>query len=229
MRDVADLSVTQYYLYAPGRVPFAHLSTRQALDTFRTAFAFREASPLLSGVELVFEGGAAQSPEKGLVTIRRLHIGDRRILLDVAAESATAEAVSALVHAQVAKLDPTDRFASSKPVSVRQETTCTALLDVAWDRFLNPALVQFLEKTFARVASDDEATVTLNTLKLRFLYDYQVQSAAVRQYGITLAPKPLIVEPVVDTPLTEQRYFTTSPTDSATHLKLLADLEKSLG
>jgi len=224
MKDVANLESTQFYLFAPGRVPLRSVSTRQGIERIQECFSFREVA-LGSNSELLFEGGLAEHQN---VHFERLQISDRRIVVTVGGDSAAADGTFKALRELIVKDELQGRFATAEPVCFRQETNCSVVLDIEWKLFFNPALCEYLTGPFLGLASDKEADVRLAGANLRFAFSYVVKDERVSQHGIALSPKRFIVEPLANTPLSENRYFTSSPTDSETHLRIVGDVERLL-
>ncbi len=226
MRDIADLEVTQIYLYAAGQIPHKHIQTGNSVDQIRERFGFRGVMP--AGSELLFEGGVIEVPKHGKVPLTRLQLSDRRIVLSVAANSAVAADAFGVIRSMISQMDPGSNFDKAKPITFREETGCVVTLDIDWEGFFNPAVVRFLQGPVTEALSDEEATVSIAHAKYRFTFSYSVKSQAIPQSGIILAPKDFVVEPLANVPLSERRYLTGSPTDSETHLKLVQQLESVL-
>jgi hypothetical protein len=226
MKDIGEMEVTQFRLFAPGRIPYKQICTQHGLERIQQAFAFRETAALPGNIELLFEGGSLAHPERAQVGVNRLQISERRVAIAASGDSPAADQIFEALKKILIALDPSDLFIKSKPVSVRQETTCVATLAFGWEDLFSPSVSKFLHGAFPRAASDKEAEIRLNSVRLRFGFTYEIKDEAISQYGITLAPKSFVIEPQKDTPLSERRYFTGSPTDSKTHLSLVSDFEK---
>jgi len=227
MKEIADLESTQILLFGVGQVPYKYAQTRDGTAQIKEHFKFKLAGNMPLTSELVFEGGVAEGTGER-ATITRLQIGDRRMILTVAADSATTEKVLEDLRKILAGFDPASRFEKATPITHRHETTCSATLDFDWRTLFNPVLAEFFESRVAKATSDSEAGVSISHATCRVTFSYSIKSELITQSGITFSPKDFVVEPLASTPLAARRYFTASPTDSKMHLKLLEDLETAL-
>lgn len=228
MKDVSDLETTQIYLYAAGQIPFKQILTQESVQGIRSAFGFREPSNVLGANELVFEGGMIDIGPLGKVTLTRVHLGERRIIISVAGSSAVAGGVFDVLCRIISGMEPTRRFDKINPVTVKEETTCVARLDLEWEDFLNPVFVEFLRADVTGAVSSKDAAASLSHAKYRITFSYTPTTTVISESGISLAPKDFVVEPLANSPLSERRYLTSSPTDSETHLRLVEMLESAL-
>ncbi len=228
MKEVTDIESTQIRLFAPGYIPYRAVSTRQGIERLQDAFGFREVGLAAGGIEIVFEAGLFKTEEQRHVPISRLQISDRRIVVAVASDTPTAGLFLEAVRQVVGSDDFDGRRTQVEPVCVRNETSCAVTLDVSWEEFLSPPLGRFVSQDLRGLLSDREAAVSVIGLNFRLSLGYSVKDERITQYGFTLAAKKLVIEPLANTPLAARRFFTSSPTDSETHLRIVEEIERVL-
>src|SRR5688500_10856505 len=153
MKDVSDLETTQIHLYAAGQIPYKQILTRESVELIRNSFGFREPSGVPGVTELIFEGGKVNLGGFGDVTITRIHLGERRIILSVAGNSAAADQLFVVLRSMISGMEPARGFDKMNPITFKQETSCVARLDIGWEEFLNPRFVEFLKSTVTKAVS----------------------------------------------------------------------------
>ena len=63
---------------------------------------------------------------------------------------------------------------------------------------------------------------------LSFNVPFEVTDSSVAELNIESYTKSFTIEPRIGVSLKEKRFFTSSPTDSKTHIKLISEFEKKL-
>jgi hypothetical protein len=161
------------------------------------------------------------------VTVESVRIEPRRILISASSTSEDADRIYARLKEILASIDPNKRFSQVEPLSVAQETACTVTLDVPFETFFSEPVRRFTAALADRLSSPGAKPI-VRPANFSIGVNYAVTDQRLILQGITFSPKQIVIEPRVGTDPAELRYFTASPTDSDTHLRLVEELESSL-
>jgi hypothetical protein len=226
MRDTTDIEAQQIRIYPMDSLPLGRLASPAVSAAFREMFGWTKAEAAEEG-GIGFGPGFFAGPDGAdSITIKSFQLNDRRLILTVVGETRMAHrAYDAMLHFFVESTGwkPVD------PVVVTEQTACVTTLDFDWLDLMSPAVARFVQGPLleaASLASPAPAVVRGMSFQLRVAYSGAPQE--ISAHGITLSDKRVVVEPRVNTPFADRRYFTLSPTDSETHLRLVAQLEKDV-
>ncbi len=224
MKDVSLLEVRQVRIFPADRLAFAHLAAASATLALAKLLGGAVSSVSVPG-ELTFVAGSFVDDDgKTTRVIKTIQISDRRIVLVVEGDSAAANKAYELVRAFVAEIgtDP------GKPLTLTEETTCVATLDFDWTALIAPAVRDFGLGVMLEKLSSAGSSPEIRGLSFSFRLSYPDVPEELHRHGVTLAEKAFTIEPRIQTPLSERRYFTSSPTDTSSHFKLIEALEQAL-
>lgn len=226
MKDVAEINVVQVRIYGADRIPFQELSAGKNPELLRDALQFRELQP--DGRGLAFTNGLFAGP-LGATVVTGLSVDPRRILLRVRGHSAQADAVHRKVW-EVLESMTTSRVATPEdaPLILTQESTCIATLEIGFDQLVAPALLKLLRDQSQSLLKGPGEVKSIDFQSLTFNVGYDSERPFLQQRGIALVNKQLTIQPRAGTPLSEKRFFISSPTDSETLLKLVSAFEAEL-
>ena len=224
MREISDLNVKQIHIFATDRIPFAPLRTPVGQKALVELFSWGEIGANPAVGELIFKAGAFQPKEGPPIIVNNLQISDRRIVLDVAAETEKATLVYSALAETLARFDVSRRWTDAAPIVLVHETNCVVTMEFEWSSLLSSPILQFAQVLNSRFSSDT-ADASIAGVKCGIVFSFAVKHASIQAHGITLTNKVFAIEPRVSTPLSEKRYRTCSPVDSSTHLALLRDFE----
>lgn len=216
--------VMQVRVFAPDVVPYRLIITPLGTNLLKQSFGFRDASWNQENGDYVFQDGTLEH-QGAIVPIIWLGFNDRRIVIQVQGDSGAAHAAYSAVSAILAELVPT--FRDPVPLLFNEETSCSARLDFEWTALLNPVLVGQVTRK-VKESSPKETEMAVKGVTLRFTLGAARKDELLNDYGITIFDQIVAVEPKANVPLSERVYFTYSPCDSDTHLKLVSELEASL-
>jgi hypothetical protein len=223
-----SVSVKQFRIFRPDTLPFPLLRTRSGVEALKTMLRFRDAiiDPVSS--DIAFNGGDVQDGTRFIV-VNSLQINPQRMVLDVAADSASANLAFQAVAAVFAQLGRAfGGVEAEEPLVFTEETTCIARLAFQWEELLSEKFADFVSAKVLPQASTRDGDASVSGLQLRLLIKYDAKNAALKDHNVFLGNKGLIVEPRENLPLSERTYFTSSPLSSDAHLRLLGELESSL-
>lgn len=231
MKDITDLKVTQVRLYPIDSVPLRALAIEKNITPFKSILRFKSATLGDEKTELIsftfLNGEYEYQGEVHLV--ERLIIEPLRLSLSVFGTSSVADALYEEVRTILVAAEPNGSFGSAEPYLKVEETSCVATLDVNFRKLFAAPLLQFLDKTVQRRTSTELASSSVQPMTFSARISYELLNSGLKKAGVQLLDKLLTIEPRIRTTLEEQRYYTFSPTDSETHLKVLREFEKALG
>lgn len=221
MRDIIELAVAQIRIYASDVLPFLSVHSAPGARRIQEAFQFRnvDADPL--GRHVRFGYGVFEYEGRS-VNVIDLLIDPRRIQFQIRGSSLIADAFCLAVLRLFVPIGDI-----AEPLMKSDETNCVAILDIDFTDLVSPALMNFAmhdAKDKLRTAYGKPKAIGFRSLS--FEIKYQPFNSELEEHGIALANKTLTIEPRTGTSLRERRFYTTSPTDSDTHLELLKRLEE---
>lgn len=223
MKNVTGMYVQQTRLFAPDVVPYRLVTTAKGMDRMKEVLGFNNTN-WQENLEFAFQGGTIEY-QGMIVPLTWVSFHDRRIIVQVLGDSGAAHAAYAAIDEVLAELAP--GFRGAIPLWASDETTCIAQLDFDWTALFNPAFVDYVSRR-VREFSSAEVERFIRGVNVRFTLGIEKKSKELSEHGVTLFDQSLIVEPRADTPLSDRIYHTYSPSDSDTHLRLVAELEKNL-
>jgi hypothetical protein len=227
MKDLQILEVKQIRIFAADALPLASLINRRAGKTFVERFGWGEMNASAPG-EIRFGTGLFPSADAPITTVvKGLEISERKVALTVIGDTATAATVYAGITEFLAQETGQEAWKAA-PLVLTHETQCVATCDFDWSALVGPPFTSFVTGELLRGLSSRDGQATIASLKLGFELRYTEIRSDLQEHGITLANKAFVIEPRAGTPLSERRFFSTSPTDSETHMRLLRNLEEAV-
>lgn len=225
MKNIANMYVMQTRLYPPDVIPFRLIMTPVGANLLIEAFGFRDATWNQETSEYVFQDGLLERINSGnTIPITWLSFRERRMIVQVFGDSDAASAAYMAVNEKLAQLAPD--FQNPTPLLFSEETSCVAQLDFDWTALLNPSLAELVAQQ-AKGLTTEGVGKAIRGVSVRFSIGVTVNER-LRDYGVTFADQTIAIEPRAEVPLSERTYFTYSPCDSSTHLKLVSEVEASL-
>jgi hypothetical protein len=228
MKNIVDITVTQVRVYATDSLPFADLRRADNLKTVKETFRFENIQSDPLGLQLGFSNGTFEHRGKS-VHILSLTVEPRRVLIQVRGRSSMADALYSAFSDILANFAGQPKGSKFEPLLKAEETACVATLDIDFDDLVAPPLLRFIQtdgKAKLRTEFGSPKSVTFKTLS--FEVKYSPVSPQLEEHDVALSSKLMTFEPRLATPLREKRFFTSSPTDSETHLAILEALEKEV-
>ncbi len=220
MEQIQNLLSERIAVYPPGVIPLNRLLVGAYAPRLAEAFAFSELTPGEGRIELkkgIFK--------EGEVVVLALAVDARRIVLGVEGSAADADTVVAKV---TEILFGDDGAAAPEPVTVSAGTSCTARLDFDWSELYNPRLTAFVgDKVLPVVGTQIGAEPWVSGSVAQFQIKFEAPRG-LDENAVTLSPKLFSIGPEEQRPLSDHRYFTSSPTRSEEHLDLLEALEGAI-
>lgn len=233
MKDISELSVNETKLFRADIIPFRSLVTATYLSKFTAPFMFKHAEIVeddnknLLGV--LMNTGEFRIDDK-VYPIEFLMIERNKIAFKMHANSDITHKFYHTVADYLSGIDGDGQFKKNKPLIETMATTCVVTLDFDYTDIFSKKITSFINKDATKACTDvieDVARIQILPKSLAFTVNYLVTDKRLLESSVRIDSKQLVLEPRVGVSLKERRYFTSSPTDSKTHLHLLAELEKS--
>lgn len=225
--DIMYTFVSQINLIRFDELPFFRVMSQVGRERLVAAFRFTDlAQPNAEQPVIVFRFGTLEI-DKREISLPRLHIEPRKIVLDVEGTSSDAAAAYEAVVEELATLaDATsDRF--MEPVLQAYETVVVSQLNFQATQLINPVLTEVANGMLQDAQAHGSATAVLTPSSVRFEVDYLMEDRVLSQYRIALNRKELTIGPRKGYPLTEQIYESQAPVDLDAHLEMLQNLEEA--
>jgi hypothetical protein len=223
--QVISLNTRQSRIYKSDIVPFRFLSTKLAIDFVTTQFRFRESA--VEGGELVFVGGSHVPTEQAIIVVNAMSINERRIVIDVAGTTQEADILFSALRGLLAQAENQPRIAITAPLIVSHETECVAEMEIDWRDLVSDQVAELVSGPALR-ASEGENAGRIAGMALRFTFAFTAKDASLAENSVSLSDKRFIIEPRTGVALTDHHFYTASPLDTDSHIRLLEEFEKKL-
>lgn len=160
--------------------------------------------------------------EKNKIIVNKLSFEDRKIIIDAASTSAKSNELFSVIARDIIRYDCTNTFNPSDAVLKSEVTSCVAFLDIDYMRIYSNKLKSFVKNNFAPLLT--RKYLGIQPSKMSFIVNFKPDKELLKE-KISLAQKTLTIEPKADIGLEKKIFYSMSPFDSDTHLKLLEQFE----
>lgn len=228
MKDIVDLTVTQLRIYPMDGLPFADIRLTSSVKAIKETFRFENVQVDPLGIQLTFSNGTFENRGKS-VHILSLVFEQRRIQIQVRGSSPMADAFYSALSKLLESFGKRPKHNGLQVLLKAEDTACVATLDIDFEELVAPGLLRFvLNEGKAKLRTDYGTPKSIAFRNLSFQIKYAPTVPDLEEHDVTLSNKLLTIEPRMATPMRERRFYTSSPTDSETHLALLEKLEKEI-
>ncbi len=234
MRNILTVSTRTSRVYKPDVIPFSILSTMSSLKAFQEFYKFINFEKIegADGTITAFKflNGEVQINEQ-VVPISELTIETRRILLLIQEAGDLAEEIRSLIDERIADIGKIGAFKESDVIVDSVDTQMVAELDINMEDLYAPKAYSFMTEAMVQPCTASvkgKAEVEIYPDRFSFKVKYNNYVNEINQYGAMISPKPLVLEPRVQTHPNQQIFFISAPVDSITLVSLIEKLEKSL-
>ncbi len=224
MKNITDLTVSQDRIFPIDLIPFRSINAESAINKIRQAFNIKEVDSSQADKVNFLRGETKIG--KSIKVIDSLSIEPKRIWFTFVGTSKEANLFYESLKGIVVQFDQNQVFRSSKPLTKIEQTVCSVNLDVDFRNIFADKFNNYLNKTVMEGLSSKLTTAHIKGMIFYTDISYQIKDPSLISHNITLYPTYFSIQPRVDTPLEEKRFYTMSPTDSDTHLKLLEEFER---
>lgn len=229
MRNIRSMTVTQHRIFEADQIIFSLIARPVGLNALKELLSFRAAAVNTESGDLVFQDGSCQIGD-ATVLVGSVILNDRRLAINVEGDSRAAHLVFGLIAEFFLQLGETFKqgkppLESIEPLVFTEETMAVVELDFDWPQLFSQELVAAAEGFTARAKP---VAMTIRNALARFTISYFQNDPRLKEGGVAFADKVLAIEPRIDVPFSERVYFTTSPSDSETHMGMVRALEEAL-
>lgn len=184
-------------------------------------FQFRNMVPAADSSGLEFFSGSLTHDGK-TITITRLHLTPNSVTINVAGRTESVDPVFKQVTQSIQKISK-DYMPDVR--RTHEWSTCTAQLDFEFSKIFNDKFYGFMTKKMADASNTTEYKTIIEPRTFRATIKY---SAIDPSNTNPMPSQEIYFEPRAGTQLSERVYFSSGLFSSATHFKLLEDLERDL-
>jgi hypothetical protein len=232
MKDIKELTVQLVKIFPVDYIPYTHLFRPDFIAHMKKKYLFTkhqmpfEYIPKDTPNLLIFLNGEYLCGEKRMI-INRLNFEDRKIILEAMASSEVSGEIFSAIAEDIKTFDPTNRFDPSDASFESEKTSCILSLDVHYMSIYSEKMKTFINSSFAPLL--EHKYFEIRPKRMRFEVEFEPDINLAKEERITLAPKDLTIEPRLGQRLNTKMFYSESPFDSDTHLKLLEEFEKIFG
>jgi len=228
MKNVRELTVNEIYIYKMDVIPFRSVITATNMEKIFSSFLFKESEmgEGESNIESITMKLGEFKNKNEVYPIDFLRIEPRRIVFSIKGSSEIAEQFSNGVFTLLAEIDKNGFFKESKPIFRTVQTSCSVDLDIdlidLFTKKMGKFLTSLVQASSTMFDFKPKITAKSNSIVFELIYELPEE---LKNEKIAIRPKKFILEPRIGTPQKDKRYFISTPTDSATHFKLISEFE----
>jgi hypothetical protein len=225
VKDIVDITVAQARIFPADSLPLTELRAPTNAALLKDAFKFGAVQGDPFGLQLSFTNGTFEHRGKP-INVLSLIFEQRKMSIQIRGRSPAADAFYSAVARVLQSIGGQPRTSRLEPLVKADETSCVVTMEIHFEDLVAPTLWQFIQKEAKHKLRVDRVKARSITFKnLSFEVKYEIDPL-LAEHDISLTSKLLTIEPRTGTPSNERRYFTSSPTDSETHLEILEGIER---
>ena len=232
MKDVKELMVMERMIFDVDIIPFRQLVTASNLPKFTNLFLFKNTElveePNIHVLESVKMTLGEFKLDDKIFPIDQLIIDRRAIAFVLQADSDAANKLYLSIADLLREIGHNKEFTAENYLLRTTTTNCVATLEVDYRDIFSKTFLSFVKKEATNTmasAVENKAKIKILPKSLAFNVNYSVTDKSLIDSNIIITAKQFIIEPRVGTKIEDKIYYTSSPTDSKTHLKLIEDFE----
>jgi len=210
-------------LYSPVSVPWNELLLSTNLGRLGETYKFKEigqvAADGLDAATAVVAKSGEFSVSDTVLPVVQLAIQPNLVEAQLATETEGADAFLRDLERFLKGLDP-NKNAELQPYTTTHQTIAIVKLQVPFEALLSDRLREFLAKKAQPMLKLPDAEAHIRLTHLNWQVTFQTDSN-----DYIYQPKALALEPRAGSKPSDNLYYTHSPTDFATHMKLLQEFE----
>ncbi|MBI3014631.1 MAG: hypothetical protein HYY65_06145 [Candidatus Tectomicrobia bacterium] len=234
MKDISNLTIERTFLFRQDSIPFAGLLAPGTIERAFQPFRFGVAGTIIqepsSGkiLELQMANGSFDVDKEKSLIVGKLDISERKIHFTIGSTFEESEKFFRAVLDSISGATQVSMSPGTDILVSTIQTSCAVTLDFSFETFFSPRFLSFLQGQAQQLMSISVADVNVRPFKFSAEVSYAVKDESLHKHKIMVSNKPLVIEPRVNTPFEENRFFTSSPCDPETHFNLLRALEDSM-
>jgi len=227
MKIIKGPTVTQIRIFPQDAIPYTDLAIRKNFDQFREKFSFSKTEipfPFyeLGAPKIINLSGGSITVDDESILINSLNFDERKIVFIIEAPSDKADKAFNIIGEELRDIDRYKNFSASNYLVKTEETECTVHLNIDYHRFFSRQFISFIKKSVAKHSEQPLRKLALKSLCFEISFE---QRKTLEDVRISIVPKPFTIEPRFATREEDKIFYTRSPYDSETHLRLLKELE----
>jgi len=222
MAEILQLFSITRHLYQPDALPLARLQLESSLQRLKERYRFT-GTAAAPGVPLLASAGeflphGSTSP----VPVQQVAFVSNAIEVQVSGDTKTAEELHRDLRAFLAEISGGQK-PSFPEYAMSVQTLAIVRLGIPVEALFSDKLNRYMTNVAIPAFKLADAELHVQLARLQWVVNY-TRDATDYHYE----PKLFTLEPRFGTRLSDQIYYTQSPTDSETHLRLLEEIENSL-
>jgi hypothetical protein len=224
MPEILRVFTIARFLFGPDTIPWSYVLLESNMERLRERYRlkpFAQVADAQGNVALVASGAGEFVSGESRQAIEQLSLEPTALQFQISATSKEADSFLGDLSLFLRDIDPNARFDLSRQYTRTYQSIAIVRLDVAYEELLSPRLRRFLENTAPSALALPDAPADISLQHLSWAVRYRTQ----RTEWFYL-PKVLTLEPRAGSKPEEKIYYTQSPTDFETHLKLLVSFEQ---
>ena len=231
MKNIRELRTTQIRIFPTDEIHFQSLQRQTAINKIKEKYKLKNiitpTIPEIPSIEiqkiLIFTNGEFVYKNKTYL-VDRLVIENRRIIITMASHSEIADEFYTDLRNLLIELDLRDAKSNYNALVKSEETTCVAKLDFYLYQLFERNFINNFQQTLLNKIESHGCKIEIVPNVVRFKINYLNEPELYRKNKITFADKEFILEVRERTSYEDRIYFTSSPTDTKTHLELLSEI-----
>lgn len=226
---VMDLRSTLIMIFRPDELPYGALSRDDAAEDLLDRYGLAQEKPpfAIPGTQanLLYRNGKVEIGGSQRL-IDQIAIEPRRMLITVSGETHIAQTLFEELRGYIRNVELRQTDYAYEPVSLTHETQATTQMTFDFSSLFAGSAVPVVKSHLSASLPDYGATLDIYPISVRFRVGYRNPPASLARSRISLVEKTLTLEIKEKTDPADRILFSTSPSDSATHLSLLETLEQ---
>ncbi len=174
---------------------------------------------------LIFRDGEFSLKNK-VFLIPELVFEDRRMILKIQSDSSIADTFFNELRKTLKEIDIRDDKGEYTPLLTTYETICVCSLDFDFNKLFSNSFQDYYLKDINDNLPKYGAKHSIIPASIKLRIDYFDLPDKLRKDKITLTDKYIVIELRERTNPEDKIFYTTSPTNTATHFELLKNIEK---
>lgn len=230
MENISDLIVTQIRIFPVDVIPLGIVTTKSCVEKIRGALSVGEieARPFIEGKDIIIFRRGELKTENGLIVVNKVEVEPRRVIIEIEGTSKEATQVYEVLLSSLIAVADRNLESLRTPLLMAETTRCVVTLDFTFNTLFSNAFIEFLNSKVEKEASDKTAKGSVRPLAATAEITYQIRDKALIDNNISMNPKRFTIAPRAGVSSDTRKYVISSPFDSDTHLRLVADLNKAI-
>ncbi len=234
MPTIRNLRASQVRILPIDEIPYAEISLKDHAQGIGEMFGLtRQVEPLLdvgnrltfSNALLIYKNGQYTHDGKSYA-IENLTIEDRRVLTNIVGPTEICDRIWDELRKFLLKVDTRSDKPEYKPIIVTNDTNCVAQMSFSIKDMIAGSKLETAVERITQSQDNYGAKLDVYPSSFRFRVSYAEPPIEVTQRNISIVDREVIFEVRARSSVNDRVFFTTSPSCSAKHLRLLEEIEK---